>query len=96
MYFMHAVNETNPAPKAPPGTEGVVSDIMAYVKWGTIILCGIVALCGSGAIAGGKLFGHHKSSQVGIGMVISALGGAAVWSFIIGVVWAISQGGGAA
>lgn len=85
----------NPAPVAPPGTQDAVNNIMAYVKWGSIIVIGLVGLCGAGAIAGGRVVGHHKSSQVGIGMVLAALGAAVVWSFVIGLIWAFAQGGAA-
>lgn len=63
----------NPGPLAPPGVSGSVSNIVAYVKWGVLLVIILVGFIGAGAVAGGRIFSHHGSSKTGQGMIVASV-----------------------
>ena len=64
----------NPLAKAPAGVAQPVTDIISYVKWGVLIVIFLSALTGVGALAGGRVFGNHGASKVGVSMLVTAVG----------------------
>ena len=75
---VHA-DDLNPAPKPPKGVGSKVSDLMGNVKWGSMVVIIAAGFIGAGAVAGGKFLSHHKTSQFGVGVLISAACGAVLW-----------------
>lgn len=76
------VSIPNPGAAAPPGVSAKASDIVAYVKWGVLIVIVIAAFVGVGAVAGGRVFAHHGASRVGMSMLISAVIAAVLYAGI--------------
>jgi hypothetical protein len=69
----------NPPAKAPAGVAQPVTDIISYVKWAVLIIIFVSALAGVGALAGGRVFGNHGASRVGVSMLITAIGALVVY-----------------
>lgn len=69
----------NPPAKAPAGVAQPVTDIISYVKWAVLIVIFISALAGVGALAGGRVFGNHGASKVGVSMLVTAVGALVVY-----------------
>jgi hypothetical protein len=69
----------NPDAKPPAGVSQPVTDIISYVKWGVLIVIFISALAGVGALAGGRVFGNHGASKVGVSMLLTAVGALVVY-----------------
>lgn len=90
--IVHFVQATipNPQPKAPAGVEKQASDMMAYVKWGSLFVIIISGFIGAAALIGGKWLTHHKSAQLGIGLLLTAIAAAIVWAGIYGFLTAIT------
>lgn len=63
----------DPGAKAPPGVADKASDVIGYVKWGVLFVIVISAFVGVGAVAGGRIFGHHGASKAGMSILISAI-----------------------
>lgn len=91
MLLVHALQEAghiyagtvpNPAPAAPPGVSSQASAVISYVKWGVLLVIVIAAFVGVGAVAGGRVFGHHSASRVGMSMLISAVIAAVLYAGI--------------
>lgn len=65
-------------PKAPPGAQVHVDDIMGYVLWGVIILFTLGVVISIAAVVGGRVFGMPHASKAGVvGLVmvfIAAIG----------------------
>jgi hypothetical protein len=80
--FLGGPGVPNPAPMAPPGIQGSVSNIVAYVKWGVLLVIMLVGFIGAGAVAGGRIFSNHGSSKIGQGMIVSAVLGAILYAGI--------------
>lgn len=72
----------NPAPKAPAGASAAASTIMAIIKWGSLSVIIAGGFVGSGALVGGKIFGHHKSASMGQSILLVAVCAAVVWGMI--------------
>lgn len=53
-------------PKAPPGAQVHVDDIMGYVLWGVLILFLLGIVVSIGAIVGGRVFGMPHASKAGV------------------------------
>jgi len=79
----------NPEPKAPPGVKAQASNILGYVKWGALFVIIACGFAGAGALAGGHVLSHQRSSQIGIkiliGTVVAAVVYAAIYTFLTGV-----------
>jgi hypothetical protein len=79
----------NPDPKAPPGVSEQMSSVLAYVKWGVLVVIIIAAFVGVGAIAGGRVFSHHGASKVGVSMLVSSVVAAilyvGIYSFVTSI-----------
>ncbi|GAA2865791.1 hypothetical protein Acy02nite_12830 [Actinoplanes cyaneus] len=82
----------NPAPKAPPGAEKPINQLMGYLKWGVLAVIIAAGFVGAGAIAGGRIFANHGASKVGVGILLSALGGAVVFVGVYSIITAITNG----
>ncbi len=65
-------------PKAPPGAQVHVDDIMGYVLWGVLILFTLGVVISIAAVVGGRVFGMPHASKAGVvGLVmvfIAAIG----------------------
>lgn len=72
----------NPPPQAIPGVGPQISAIVAYVKWGVLLVIVLVGFIGAGAVAGGRAFGNHGSSKTGQAMLISAAMAAVLYACI--------------
>ena len=83
--------DMNPKPKPPPGLNGVDSTLMGIVKWGALIVIVAVGFIGAGAVAGGHVLGHHKSSQTGIRMLLGAVAGAVIYAVIYAFLTSIAE-----
>lgn len=68
----------NPPAKAPDGVSAPVA-VISYVKWGVLIVIFLSALAGVGALAGGRVFGNHGASKVGVSMLVTAVGALVVY-----------------
>ncbi|WP_025274187.1 hypothetical protein [Haloglycomyces albus] len=70
----------NPAPEDPTGGSDAIDTMFAFVKWGVIIICGIVALAAGGFIAWGSTSNRpdaaEKGKKVLIGGVLGVLAAA--------------------
>jgi hypothetical protein len=64
----------NPPAKAPAGVAQPVAAVISYVKWGVLIVIFLSALAGVGALAGGRVFGNHGASKLGVSMLVTAVG----------------------
>lgn len=53
-------------PKAPPGAQVHVDDIMGYVLWGVGILFLLGIVISIGAVVGGRVFGMPHASKGGV------------------------------
>jgi len=81
MHITHSLVEAllgvggvpNPGPQAPPGIQSSASNIVAYVKWGVLLVIILVGFIGAGAVAGGRIFSHHGSSKTGQGMIVASV-----------------------
>jgi hypothetical protein len=89
MHMFHSLIEVfgtgvipNPPAQAIPGAAKQISDIVAYVKWGALLVIILVGFIGAGAVAGGRAFANHQSSKAGQGMLISAVIGAVLYACI--------------
>lgn len=82
----------NPCPKAIPGTEKMISDLIAYTKTGVLVLLVISVFIGGGSLAVGKWLGHHGSSKAGIYILIGAMAGAIVLAVGYGLLMALAGG----
>src|SRR5680860_801651 len=69
----------NPPAKAPAGVADPVAAVISYVKWGVLIVIFLSALAGVGALAGGRVFGNHGASKVGVSMLVTAVGALVVY-----------------
>lgn len=69
----------NPPARPPAGVAQPVTDIISYVKWGVLIVIFISALAGVAALAGGRVFGNHGASKVGVSMLVTAVGALVVY-----------------
>ena len=69
----------NPPAKAPAGVAQPVADVISYVKWGVLIIIFLSALAGVGALAGGRVFGNHGASKLGVSMLVTAVGAVVVY-----------------
>lgn len=69
----------NPSAQAPAGVAGPVTAVISYVKWGVLIVIFLSALAGVGALAGGRVFGNHGASKVGVSMLVTAVGALVVY-----------------
>ena len=63
----------NPPAKAPAGVALPVAAVISYVKWGVLIVIFLSALAGVGALAGGRVFGNHGASKLGVSMLVTAV-----------------------
>ncbi len=79
----------DPAPKAPPGIDTQVQDLLGYVKWGVLVVIIMAAFAGVGAVAGGRVFSHHGASKIGVSILVSAVISAVlyvgIYSFIASI-----------
>lgn len=100
MVLLHVLQEAihistgsvpNPSPAAPPGVAGKASDVISYVKWGVLLVIVIAAFVGVGAVAGGRVFGHHGASRVGMSMLISAVIAAVLYAGIYAFITATAS-----
>ena len=80
----------NPAPKAPPGVDTPVNMLMAYVKWGVLVVIISAGFVGAGAVAGGRIFAHHGASKIGVGILLAALAGAVLYVGIYAVITSVT------
>lgn len=80
----------DPDPQAPPNVDEPVSTLISYLKWGVLLVILAAGLVGAGAIAGGRVFSHHGASKIGIGILLSALGGAVVYVSIYAIITSIT------
>ena len=69
----------NPPAKAPAGVAAPVAAVISYVKWGVLIVIFLSALAGVGALAGGRVFGNHGASKLGVSMLVTAVGALVVY-----------------
>ncbi len=69
----------NPPAKAPAGVAAPIAAVISYVKWGVLIVIFISALAGVGALAGGRVFGNHGASKLGVSMLVTAVGALVVY-----------------
>jgi hypothetical protein len=69
----------NPPAKPPAGVAQPVSAVISYVKWGVLIVIFLSALAGVGALAGGRVFGNHGASKLGVSMLVTAVGSLVVY-----------------
>lgn len=89
MHMFHSLIEVfgtgvipNPSPQAPPGVNQQISNIIAYVKWGALLVIFLVGFIGAGAVAGGRVFANHGTSKTGQGMLVAAAMGAVLYACI--------------
>lgn len=85
----------NPPAKAPAGVAQPVAAVISYVKWGVLIVIFLSALAGVGALAGGRVFGNHGASKIGVSMLVTAVGALVVYvglyAFLSGAIAAAAQ-----
>ncbi len=80
----------NPPAKAPDGVAEPVSKLVAYIKWGVLVVIVVAGFIGAGAVAGGRIFAHHGASKIGIGILISALGAAVLYVGIYALITSVT------
>jgi hypothetical protein len=81
----------NPPASPPPGTAAKdVAALIGFVKWGALAAIVAAALAGAGAIGASKIFQHHSSRNVGVGLVLSAIGGAVLYASVYAVIVAFT------
>lgn len=80
----------NPAPEAPDGVSEPITQLMGYVKWGVLVIIIVAGFVGAGAVAGGRLFAHHGTSKVGIGILMSAIGAAVLYVGIYALITSVT------
>jgi hypothetical protein len=81
----------NPPASPPPGTAANdVAALIGFVKYGALAAIVATALAGGGALAVSKLFQHHSSRNVGVGLVLSAIGGAVLYASVYAVIVAFT------
>lgn len=70
-----AADIPNPAPQDPTGGSNGINLLLAYVKWGALIVCGVCAVASGGYLAIGTLSDRPGSSEKGkLALVVSLLG----------------------
>ena len=69
----------NPPAQAPAGIAAPIAVVISYVKWGVLIVIFLSALAGVGALAGGRVFGNHGASKLGVSMLVTAVGALVVY-----------------
>ncbi len=61
----------NPCPKAPPGLANTMSDILGYIKYGTLWSLFVAFFSSLIVFTVGRLFDHRTAGRVGsIGMAV--------------------------
>ena len=76
----------NPPAQAPGGgAEAQVNTLIGIVKWGVLVVIALVAFLGVGATAGGKVFSNHRSSQVGVQLLIGDAIAMILYGAVIGM-----------
>ncbi|MBT8226952.1 MAG: hypothetical protein HKP61_15910 [Dactylosporangium sp.] len=90
MYLDPTGVVSNPPPQAPPDVEDPINQLMAYVKWGVLVVIVVAGFVGSGAVAGGRIFAHHGASKIGVGILLSALAGAVLYVGIYAIITSVT------
>jgi hypothetical protein len=80
----------NPAPQAPPGVEEPTNLLMAYLKWGVLVVIVAAGFVGAGAVAGGRILAHHGASKIGIGILLGALAAAVAYVGLYAVITSVA------
>ena len=76
----------NPPAQAPGGgAADQVNTLIGIVKWGVLVVIAMVAFLGVGAVAGGKVFSNHRSSQVGVQLLIGDAIAMILYASVIGM-----------
>ena len=83
LNFVNAVDIPNPAPEDPTGGSKGVALILAYIKWGSLIVCGAVGLASCGAMAWGKFSDRPEASHMGRRGLLGAFLGAVATPIVI-------------
>jgi hypothetical protein len=71
----------NPAPVDPTGGSKGIELLLSYVKWGALIVCGVVALASGGYMAWGSMSDRPEAAHKGkrafmislVGVIASAI-----------------------
>lgn len=69
----------NPNPQKIPGVSEPILTLLAYLKWGVLIVIIAAGFVGAAAIAGGKLLAHMGASKMGAGLLMGAVAGAVLY-----------------
>lgn len=80
----------NPAPQAPPQVDGPTQKILGWLKWSVLLIIIMSGFVGVGAIAGGRLAGHHGASKMGITILLTSLVSAVLFVAIYAIITAIA------
>ncbi len=81
---------TNPEPMPIPGVSGPVMTLMAYLKWGVLLVIIAAGFAGAGAVAGGRVFGHHQASRLGVGILMAAIAGAVLYVSVYALITSVT------
>lgn len=81
LLLMVPLDIPNPAPVDPTGGAKGVELLLSYVKWGALIVCGVVALASGGYMAFGSMSDRPEAAHRGkrafivsmVGVIASAI-----------------------
>jgi hypothetical protein len=80
----------NPGPKEIPGVATPINTLMGYLKWGVLVVIIAAGFVGAGALAGGRIFGNHGASKIGVTILMSAIAGAVVYVGIYALITSVT------
>ncbi len=89
-HYLAAVPLPNPPAQAPAGAQAPTNLLIGIVKWGVLAVIAVVAFVGVGAIAGGKVFSNHRSSHLGVQILMGDAIAVVLYGAVIGLLAAFA------
>lgn len=80
----------NPPAQAPAGAVAPTNLLIGIVKWGVLSVIALVAFIGVGAVAGGKIFSNHRSSHLGVQILMGDAVAVVLYGAVIGLLAAFA------
>lgn len=80
-------------PVAPPGAEAYANTITGYVMWAVIVLFGVGAIVGVGAVVAGRVFAMPHASKAGVVSLVVVFIAAVAYMVLPGMISGVTGAG---
>jgi hypothetical protein len=80
-------------PVAPPGAEAYADTITGYVMWAVIVLFGVGAIVGVGAVVAGRVFAMPHASKAGVVSLVVVFIAAVAYMVLPGMIGGVTGTG---